>query len=215
MRAGQPAVREPERTMEEEVSLLVEAGRKMGARNWVPATSGNLSVRREGTPTRYLISASGGSKSELTTEDFLLFEVGLRRLDARAAKSSAETAVHDLLYGRYAPGAILHGHPLYATMVAQRFVAAGQVTVTGWELIKAMGFWGEGDVLTLPIVPNHGDIPTLAQAVLAEAVLVTKAVLAEAVLAKAVLAKAVWSQIVTRRAAMAKAALVPAVPRWV
>ena len=62
--------------MEEEVSLLVEAGRKMGARNWVPATSGNLSVRREGTPTRYLISASGGSKSELTTEDFLLFEVG-------------------------------------------------------------------------------------------------------------------------------------------
>ena len=133
--------------MEEEVSLLVEAGRKMGARNWVPATSGNLSVRREGTPTRYLISASGGSKSELTTEDFLLFEVGLRRLDARAAKSSAETAVHDLLYGRYAPGAILHGHPLYATMVAQRFVEAGQVTVTGWELIKAMGFWGEGDVL--------------------------------------------------------------------
>lgn len=152
--------------MEEEVSLLVEAGRKMGARNWVPATSGNLSVRREGAPTRYLISASGGSKSELTTEDFLLFEVGLRRLDARAAKSSAETAVHDLLYARYAPGAILHGHPLFATMVAQRFVAEGKVTVTGWEIIKALGFWGEGDVLTLPIVPNHGDIPMLAQAVL-------------------------------------------------
>ena len=52
-----------------------------GDRCIIVLTSGNLSVRREGTPTRYLISASGGSKSELTTEDFLLFEVGLRRLD--------------------------------------------------------------------------------------------------------------------------------------
>lgn len=152
--------------MEESVALLVEAGRKMGARNWVPATSGNLSVRREGSPLRYLISASGGSKAELTEADFLLFEVGMRRLDESSAKSSAETAVHDLLYGRYAPGAILHGHPLYATMVAQRFLHRGQVTVRGWELIKAMGFWGESDVLTLPIVPNHADIPALAEAVL-------------------------------------------------
>lgn len=152
--------------MEESVALLVEAGRKMGARNWVPATSGNLSVRRDGSPLRYLVSASGGSKAELTTDDFLLFEVGMRRLDASSAKSSAETAVHDLLYGRYAPGAILHGHPLFSTMVAQRFLSRGEVRVRGWELIKAMGFWGESDVLVLPIVPNHAHIPALAEAVL-------------------------------------------------
>jgi methylthioribulose-1-phosphate dehydratase len=152
--------------MDPRIAALIEAGRVMESRGWVPATSGNLSVRLGETPFVYAMSASGGAKGRLTGEDFIEFAPGMRRIDgASAPRSSAETEVHDLLYASLSPGCVLHGHPFHATLVSRRRLEAGFVRFEGWELIKALGFWGERDVVSVPVVANHAAIPALARAV--------------------------------------------------
>lgn len=87
-------------------------------------------------------------------------------MDGRAAKPSAETCVHAALYGKFPSAtAIVHVHAPWMTLVSRRAALEGEVRWRGLELIKALGLWGEGDELVVPIVPNHHDLPTLASAV--------------------------------------------------
>src|ERR1700743_3778843 len=95
---------------------LAAVGRWMSARNFLPATSGNLSCRV--SPTQIAITASGCDKGELADTDILV--IGLDGLDGpaepAAARTSAETALHLQLYrDRPATGAVLHGHSLAST----------------------------------------------------------------------------------------------------
>jgi methylthioribulose-1-phosphate dehydratase len=121
---------------------LKDAGERLCAtarwcytQGWVPATSGNFSVRRGG---RILITASGLDKGTLTPEGLLEID-GEGRVLAGTGKPSAETGLHLVLYrARAAAGAILHVHTVWNTLLSGHCEATGVVTIEGYELLKGL-----------------------------------------------------------------------------
>jgi methylthioribulose-1-phosphate dehydratase len=125
-----------------DTNALRDAGERLCAtarwcytRGWVPATSGNFSVRHG---SRILITASGLDKGTLTPEGLLEID-GEGQVLAGAGKPSAETGLHLVLYrARPAAGAILHVHTVWNTLLSGHFEAAGVVTIEGYELLKGL-----------------------------------------------------------------------------
>jgi methylthioribulose-1-phosphate dehydratase len=137
---------------------MIEAGRRLDARGWVPATSGNLSARlSDGTVA---ITASGTHKGALRPEDVLRVDMDGRSLDAR--HPSAETLLHLALYRRYpAVGAVLHPHSPSATLISR--LLDGRLVLEGYELLKALeGVATHETRIVLPILPNDQDMGRLA-----------------------------------------------------
>jgi methylthioribulose-1-phosphate dehydratase len=138
---------------------LAEAGQRMDARNWVPGSAGNLSARLDADTIA--ITRSGVHKGRLKEADII--EVGL---DGHAleqgVKPSAETLLHCQLYRLFPPvGAVLHGHSVAATVLSM----AGEITFTGYEIVKAFGFATHEVDVSLPIFENDQDIARLAAAI--------------------------------------------------
>jgi methylthioribulose-1-phosphate dehydratase len=126
---------------------------------WVPATSGNFSVRQGG---RILITASGLDKGALTPDGLL--EVDLDgRVVSGAGKPSAETGLHLVLYkARPAAGAILHVHTVWNTLISGIHEGAGHVAITGYELLKGLsGVSTHEHVERVPILRNSQDYAEL------------------------------------------------------
>lgn len=142
---------------------VVEAGRKAARAGWVPATSGNFSVRVD--ERRIAITRSGIDKGELTVLDVLTLD-----LDATSfAGASAETPLHVALY-RSSPaiGAVFHVHSPGATVAARLAARDGVILLEGWELAKALpGVRSHETVVELPVVDNDQDVPALAARVAA------------------------------------------------
>ena len=68
---------------------LIEAGRFIDSKGWVPATSGNFSARLpDGT---IAITVSGKHKGRLQLDDIMLIDADANSLDGK--KPSAETAI--------------------------------------------------------------------------------------------------------------------------
>jgi methylthioribulose-1-phosphate dehydratase len=102
---------------------------------WVPATSGNFSVRQG---ERILITASGLDKGALTPVGLLEVDLEGNVVDG-AGKPSAETGLHLVLYkARPAAGAILHVHTVWNTLLSGIHAAAGHVAIGGYELLKGL-----------------------------------------------------------------------------
>jgi len=136
---------------------LVEAGRRMDARNWVPGSAGNLSARID--DESIAITRSGVHKGRLHIDDII--EVGLDGTAREPShRPSAETLLHCQLYRLFPPiGAVLHGHSVAATVLSM----AGSISFSGYEIIKAFGF-AEHDIdVDLPIFENDQDIARLAK----------------------------------------------------
>ena len=145
------------------IEAIVQAGRRMDARGWVPATAGNLSVRLH--DGRVAVTRSGGHKGYLDESGVMLVDPDGRALTP-GARPSAETGLHCQVY-RLLPeaGAVVHGHSVPATvlsMVARRPV----LHFEGYELLKAFeGQRTHEGVLDLPLFDNDQDIGRLAAAV--------------------------------------------------
>ena len=142
---------------------LAGVGRWMAARGLLPATAGNLSARLSpagSAPGRVLMTASGGDKGALSAADFLELELD----GPLPARASAETELHLLLYRRErAVAAVLHGHSVASTLISLRHAAAGQLSLQGYELIKAFaGVPSHETPVALPIVANGQDMVALA-----------------------------------------------------
>jgi L-fuculose-phosphate aldolase len=89
---------------------LAELGRRLAADGYVVGRDGNLSARVAGD---ILITTSGVPKEKLTDEDVVPITDARRR--------SSEWAVHDAIYrARPDVAAVIHAHPLYATVLAVR-----------------------------------------------------------------------------------------------
>lgn len=146
-----------------EVEKLCETARWCNARGWVPATSGNFSVRPAGSASIW-ITASGLDKGQLTPE-------GLLELDGEGAvrmgdgKPSAEAALHGVIYRqRPGVGAILHVHTVWNTLLSGRCVHYGFVQLEGYELLKALsGVETHEHVERVPILKNSQDYVLLAE----------------------------------------------------
>jgi len=137
---------------------LVRAGQIMGARGWVPATSGNLSCRLD--KETIAITASGIDKANLTEQHILIVPLN----EPPPKNASAETGLHLAAYRRSdAIGAVLHIHSFHATMLSRRFARQGFVGLHGYEIFKAFsGFMSHDVSVEVPISPNSQNVPALA-----------------------------------------------------
>ena len=148
--------------METEAEALCATARWCYARGWVPATSGNFSVRDRGGK-HILISPSGLDKGLMTRADLLEADLNGRPFHP-AKKPSAETALHAIIYrDRPAAHAILHVHTIWNTILSGRFAELGYVPIGGYELLKGLsGVSTHEYEERVPILENSQDYATLA-----------------------------------------------------
>ncbi len=143
---------------------LAQIKRELAARDWFPGTSGNLSIKVHDEPLQCLVTVSGKDKYKETIEDFVLVdEKGAALTDQ--GKPSAETVIHLEVYKRTDAGCSLHVHTLDNNLISDLYFEQGFITFKGVELIKAFGIWEEDGELTIPIVENYADLPTLGKAI--------------------------------------------------
>jgi len=143
------------------VAGVIAAGRNAAARHWVPATSGNFSVRIDADTIA--ITRSGVDKGSLVAADILIQPLDQPLLPG----SSAEAELHTALY-RERPelGAIFHVHSPAATVLSRLALAEGTLALTGWELQKALaGVRTHEAIVEVPVFANDQDISTLSKRV--------------------------------------------------
>lgn len=140
---------------------LASIGRRIHIRGWVPATSGNLSIRL--TDGDIAITASGRDKGQLVPDDIMC--VSAEGTPRTGQRPSAETALHLQLYRRDpAINAVLHTHSVNATLVSVR-TSAG-LRFEQLEILKAFtGIHTHEAVIDIPVFANSQDIPSLADRV--------------------------------------------------
>jgi methylthioribulose-1-phosphate dehydratase len=137
---------------------LIDAGRFIDSKGWVPATSGNFSARlKNGT---IAITVSGKHKGRLQPSDIMLIDGDANSLDGK--KPSAETVLHTALYKRFPDiHCILHPHSLNALLIARIF--PGACVLENYELLKAFnGIDTHESRIAIPIFANDQNIPRLA-----------------------------------------------------
>ena len=143
------------------VAAVIRAGHEAALRGWVPATSGNFSVRINAE--EIAITRSGVDKGTLTPSDILIQPLHLPLLPG----SSAEARLHAAHYLAH-PGtvAIFHIHGLYSTVLGMAHQAEGALLLTGWELQKAFaGVRSHLDQIEVPIFANDQEMDGLAERV--------------------------------------------------
>lgn len=137
---------------------LIEAGRFIHARGWVPATSGNFSARlADGS---IAITVSGRHKGLLNEADIMQVDSEGISLDGR--KPSAETGLHTALYRRYPQvGAVLHPHSPGSILLSR--LHRDRVVLENYELLKALpGITTHATRIIIPVFANDQDIARLA-----------------------------------------------------
>ena len=139
---------------------IVEAGRIFAARGWTPATSSNFSMRL--APDLLAITSSGHDKGSMTAEDIMVVDLDGLAVGTHA-RPSAETLLHCQVYRRYPEtGAVLHTHSLNQTLASRLWAPAGQLILSGYELLKAFaGYTSHDASMTVPVFPNTQDMAEL------------------------------------------------------
>ena len=148
----------PDTRFAEAARGVVAMARFAGARGWLPATSGNFSVRID--TARAALTATGGDKAVLEASGVIDVEIA----GPPHPRASAEGPLHLVRYAA-APeiGAIAHVHGVAATVLSRRYLAAGVLRLEGWELLKAFAGVTTHDVaLDIPVVANDQDTVRLA-----------------------------------------------------
>ncbi|HEY3706975.1 MAG TPA: methylthioribulose 1-phosphate dehydratase, partial [Terracidiphilus sp.] len=145
-----------------DVEELCELAQWAAARGWVPATSGNFSVR-DIASGRISISRSGQDKGRMMPMDLLQLNSDGRVIGGRG-RPSAESGLHVLVYQKRPEAhAIAHVHTVWNTLLSTRFVDAGKVDITGYELLKGLaGVETHRHCERVPVIANSQDYQTLA-----------------------------------------------------
>lgn len=149
-----------------QVDALIEAGRELHARGWVPATSGNFSARLNAA--EIALTVSGRHKGRLDAAGIMRAD-----LDGKAVgndqRPSAEILLHTQLYRRFPDvGVVLHVHSINATLISRAVQRVGQqgLVLAGYELLKAFpGCKTHATSMRVPVFDNEQDIPRLASKV--------------------------------------------------
>jgi methylthioribulose-1-phosphate dehydratase len=143
-----------------EIDDLCATARGCYARGWVPATSGNFSVR---WGSRIYITPTGLDKGALTPGDLLEIDLDGAVLGG-IGRPSAETSLHTVIYRhRVHARAILHVHTVWNTLLSARFDPQGYITIEGYELLKGLsGVKTHEHVEKIPIIQNSQTYEVLA-----------------------------------------------------
>lgn len=139
---------------------ICDAGRRINARGWCPATSSNFSQRVDAMSCA--ITVSGRDKGALTPADIMRVDLDGKPLSP--GKPSAETLLHTHLYKRDPKiGAVLHTHSPVATLLSQ-LTRESAIRLAGWELLKAFeGITTHEASIAVPVFDNTQDIARLAR----------------------------------------------------
>jgi len=145
-----------------EIDALCATARWCANRGWVPATSGNFSVRTNG---HVLVTSTGLDKGALTPADLLEIDLD-GRVIAGLGRPSAETDLHIVIYrDRPEARAILHVHSIWNTLLSGRFAAQGYLALEGYELLKGLsGVRTHAHLEQVPILENTQDYSALCAA---------------------------------------------------
>ena len=145
----------------EAAQQLIAVGQVIDSKGWVPATSGNLSVRLP--DGNIAITVSGKHKGHLIVDDIMLIDGQANSLDGKTP--SAETLLHTALYKRFPLiGSVLHPHSLQATLISKLFKS--EIVLEDYELLKAFsGITTHESRLVIPIFGNDQNIARLAEQV--------------------------------------------------
>lgn len=140
---------------------LIDAGRFIDSKGWVPATSGNFSARLP--DGNIAITVSGKHKGRLQLDDIMLIDSNANSLDGK--KPSAETLLHTSLYQRFpAAQSVLHPHSINATLCSRLYKS--EIVLEDYELLKALaGVDTHESRVVIPIFANDQNIPRLADQV--------------------------------------------------
>lgn len=140
---------------------LIGAGRLLHQRGWVPATGGNFSARI--ASNRFLMTASGCHKGELTHSDFLVVDADGNPLEA-GRRASAETLLHCAVYRACSnAGAVLHTHSVPATLLSRTH---DEVVLDNYELLKILEeITTHEATVSIPVFENDQNISRLAAVV--------------------------------------------------
>jgi methylthioribulose-1-phosphate dehydratase len=157
-----PDTRLPDqKVLQREIDELCATARGCYARGWVPATSGNFSMR---SGDRLFITPSGLDKGRLAPEDLL--EIGMDgTVFGGKGKPSAETSLHLVIYGeRPNARAIVHVHSVWNTLLSGRSESTGFVALRGYELLKGLsGVMTHEHEERVPVIANMQEYALLAE----------------------------------------------------
>lgn len=140
---------------------LISAGKLLYTRGWVPATSGNFSMRLDSS--RIAITVSGKDKGALSENDIMTIDYNGRPLDDK--KPSAETELHVVLYKQFQEiTAVLHTHSVNSTLISR--MGGQELILSNYELLKAFHGINTHETSTVvPIFANDQDIARLSKKV--------------------------------------------------
>jgi len=144
---------------------LAEIARWAYRNGWAPGTSTNYSMRLpiEARPALCAITSSRVDKDTINSDHILAVDHQGRPVGGESLTPSTETALHLMLYRTTEAGAILHTHSLAAALLSQTAHQHGQLTISGWELLKGLeGVTSHQCEVTLPVFPNSQDMRRLA-----------------------------------------------------
>lgn len=150
--------------IDQNAAEIIRVGKYFQDQGWLPATSGNLSVRLD--DKSIIITESGKNKGALTEEDFL-------RVDMEGApicsekKPSAETLLHTQLYKWNSKiNAVFHVHSINSVVISKLFRKQDELVLENYELLKALAGNDTHAVKEIvPIFSNTQNIPELAKQV--------------------------------------------------
>lgn len=150
-----------QKPLHREINELCATARACYARGWVPATSGNFSVK---WGSRLFITPTGLDKGTLTPEELLEIDMDGAVLGG-SGRPSAETSLHTVIYReRVHARAILHVHTIWNTLLSGRFAAGGHVSLCGYELLKGLsGVVSHEHTERVPIIENTQEYASLAE----------------------------------------------------
>lgn len=141
---------------------LIEAGEAFHARGWVPASSGNFSLKLPGD--RLAITASGRHKGMLEMDDVICIDLNGQVVEG-TGKPSYETGLHTQLYRHDASiGAVLHTHSVASTVLSMQ--SGSEILLENYELLKIFDGIDSHEIrVSLPVYDNDQDIAALAERV--------------------------------------------------
>ena len=144
----------------QEIEELCATARACYARGWVPATSGNFSVR---WGSRIAITPTGLDKGMLVPQDLLEIDMNGSVLGGRG-RPSAETSLHTVIYRERAHArAILHVHTVWNTLLSSRCGPCGYISIEGYELLKGLsGVTTHEHQEKVPVIENTQNYTVLS-----------------------------------------------------
>ena len=161
MNAVEPKHASAEPVPDHAVRGVLALAHHCGAKGWVPATSGNFSVRIDANDCA--ITASGGDKGKVAAEGIIRSGIN----GPGHPRASAEAPLHYLMY-RLSPtiSAVAHTHSMVAVMASLRFAGEGKVRFEDLELLKAFeGVRTHEICMDIPIFDNDQDMEALSRRV--------------------------------------------------